>query len=163
MAGCSPHGPRRGIVGPVVVNYLHDTRYSAGIAPDQLYGQIFYILAGMLVVGFIANLLIRPVDPKWHMSEAEVAAEQAELSHATTVATTGSFGIGKGGLDAKAILFWSLVGVPLAWGVWQTAAKALVLFNNDPGAFLSPRGGALMRISTIVHRLRVCGRRRGER
>ena len=116
-----------GIVGPVIVNYLHDTRYAEGIPPDQLYGQIFYILAGMLVVGFIANMLIRPVDPKWHMSEAEVAAEQAKLKSATGDAG-GSYGIGKGGLDAKAAAFWTLVGVPLAWGVWQTLEKALVLF-----------------------------------
>ncbi|AHB47581.1 MFS transporter [Hyphomicrobium nitrativorans NL23] len=116
-----------GIVGPVIVNYLHDTRYAEGIPPDQLYGQIFYILAGMLVVGFIANMLIRPVDPKWHMSEAEVAAEQAKLKSAAGD-NGGSYGIGKGGLDAKAAAFWTLVGVPLAWGVWQTLEKALVLF-----------------------------------
>jgi MFS family permease len=118
-----------GIVGPVIVNYLHDTRYAEGIAPDKLYGQIFYILAGLLVVGFIANLLIRPVDPKWHMSEAEVAAEQAKLKSAATVETSGSFGIGRGGVDAKAVLFWTLVGVPLAWGVWQTVEKTLVFFQ----------------------------------
>ena len=119
-----------GIVGPVIVNYLHDTRYAEGIAPDKLYGQIFYILAGMLVIGFIANLLVRPVDPKWHMSDAEVAAEQAKLKTANdTHAASGSFGIGKGGLDAKAVLFWTLVGVPLAWGVWQTVEKTLVFFR----------------------------------
>lgn len=116
-----------GIVGPVIVNYLHDTRYAEGIPADQLYGQIFYILAGMLVVGFIANLLVRPVDPKWHMSEAEVAVEQAKLRSAAGDGG-GSYGIGKGGLDAKAVAFWMLVGVPLAWGVWQTFEKALVLF-----------------------------------
>ena len=118
-----------GIVGPVIVNYLHDTRYAEGISPDKLYGQIFYILAGLLVVGFIANLLVRPVDSKWHMSEAEVAAEQAKLKTSAGSQTSGSFGIGKGGLDAKALLFWSLVGVPLAWGVWQTLEKALVFFH----------------------------------
>ena len=37
---------------------------------------IFYVLAGMLALGWIANLLVRPVDSKWHMSEAEVAAVQ---------------------------------------------------------------------------------------
>ena len=119
-----------GILGPVVVNYLHDTRLASGIAPDQLYGPIFYILAGMLVVGFIANMLVRPVDPKWHMSDAEVAAEQAKLMHtsATTV-QSGSYGIGKGGLDAKAAAMWLLVGIPLAWGVWNTFVKALTLFQ----------------------------------
>ncbi len=118
-----------GILGPVVVNYLHDTRLAEGIAPDKLYGHIFFILAGMLVVGFIANLLVRPVDPKWHMSDAEVAAEQAKLKTASSSESGGSFGIGKGGLDAKAALFWTLVGVPLAWGVWQTVVKALVFFQ----------------------------------
>jgi len=81
------------------------------------------------VVGFVVNLLIRPVDPKWHMSEEEVAVEQAKLKSASATATTGSFGIGKGGLDFKAALFWSLVGVPLAWGIWETLLKALVFFQ----------------------------------
>jgi MFS family permease len=120
-----------GIVGPVIVNYMHDTRQAAGIPPDQIYGPIFYTLAGLLVVGFIANLLVRPVDPKWHMSEAAVAAEQAKLVSATATLqpTTGSFGIGKGGLDLKAAVFWLLVVIPLAWGVWNTIEKALVLFH----------------------------------
>lgn len=118
-----------GIVGPVVVNYLHDTRSQSGIAPDQLYGPIFYILAGMLVVGLIANLLVSPVNPKWHMSDAEVAAEQAKLSHSSaTTVQSGSYGIGTGGLDVKAALFWLFVGVPLAWGIWNTFQKALSLF-----------------------------------
>ena len=37
----------------------------------------------------------------------------------------GSFGIGKGGLDARAVLFWAFVGVPLAWGVWKTLESAI--------------------------------------
>ena len=118
-----------GILGPVIVNYLHDTRQAEGIAPDQIYGPIFYILAGMLVVGFIANLLVRPVNPKWHMSEAEVAAEQAKLRRRRRRREPARFGIGKGGLDVKAALFWLLVGIPLAWGVWNTVEKALVLFH----------------------------------
>jgi len=117
-----------GILGPVVVNYLHDTRLASGVAPSDVYGPIFYILAGMLIVGFIANLLVRPVNPKWHMSEAEVAAEQARLNANVAVTEGGSFGIGTGGLDFKAALFWLLVGVPLAWGTWTTVVKALALF-----------------------------------
>ena len=117
-----------GILGPVVVNYLHDTRQAAGVAPDQIYSPIFYILAGMLGVGFVANLLVRPVDHRYHMSDAEVAAEQAKLKAAGATATSGSFGIGKGGLDARAVPFWLLVGIPLAWGIWKTVQKAVVLF-----------------------------------
>ena len=62
------------------------------------------------------------------MSDAEVAEEQAKLSHKTATVQSGSFGIGKGGLDFKAALFWLFVGVPLAWGIWNTFQKALSLF-----------------------------------
>jgi hypothetical protein len=34
-----------------------------------------------------------------------------------------------GGIAFKAVLFWLLVGVPLAWGIWITVEKALVLFD----------------------------------
>ncbi|KAB2940527.1 OFA family MFS transporter [Hyphomicrobium sp.] len=118
-----------GIVGPVIVNYMHDTRQAAGIAPDQIYGPIFYTLAGLLVVGFIANLLVHPVNHKWHMSEADVAAELAKLHEATGPVRTGSYGIGMGGITFKSTLFWLLVGIPLAWGIWNTVEKALVLFQ----------------------------------
>ena len=118
-----------GIIGPVIVNYLHDTRLASGVAPDQVYGPIFYILAGMLVVGFVANLMVRPVNPKWHMTEEQLVQERAKLHEKSAVARSGSFGIGKGGLDAKAAAFWLLVGIPLAWGVWKTVEKALVLFH----------------------------------
>ena len=101
----------------------------AGFAADQIYSPIFYILAGLLVVGFLANMLVRPVDPKWHMSEADLATERAKLHEKNAVATTGSFGIGKGGLDAKALPFWLFVGIPLCWGVMKTFQKAIVLFQ----------------------------------
>ncbi len=117
-----------GVLGPVVVNYLHDTRLAAGNAPSDVYGPIFYILAGMLVIGFVANLLVSPVNPKWHMTDAEVAAELAKQHESSTKIESGSFGIGKGGLDAKAAAFWTLVGVPLAWGIYTTVVKALGLF-----------------------------------
>jgi MFS family permease len=115
-----------GILGPVVVNYLHDQRLAQNVPLDQIYGPIFYILAGMLVLGWIANLMVRPVEAKWHMSEEEVAAVQTRRAGA---APTGASGIGKGGLDGKAALFWLLVGLPLLWGIWNTVEKALVLLR----------------------------------
>jgi MFS family permease len=116
-----------GILGPVVVNYLHDQRLAENVPLDQIYGPIFYILAGMLVLGWIANLMVRPVETKWHMSEEEVAAVQP---HSTgPAASTGSSGIGKGAFDGKAAAFWLLVGVPLLWGIWNTVEKALVLLR----------------------------------
>lgn len=30
---------------------------------------------------------------------------------------------------AKLALFWLIVGLPLAWGIWQTLQKSLALFG----------------------------------
>jgi hypothetical protein len=82
----------------------------------------------MLIAGLICNYLIKPVDPKWHMSEAEVAKLQATTVSGNAAGPAGSYGIGFGGLDGKAALFWAFVGVPLAWGVWITLQSAAKIF-----------------------------------
>ena len=58
-----------GIVGPLIVNYLHDTRVAEGVPHNQVYGLISYSLAVLLAVGSICNALIRPVHARWHMKE----------------------------------------------------------------------------------------------
>ncbi|WP_045836428.1 OFA family MFS transporter [Hyphomicrobium sp. 99] len=118
-----------GIVGPVIVNYLHDTRQAEGIPADQIYGPIFYVLAALLVVGFVANLLVRPVNAKWNMTDADIAEERAKLHEKGGAKVSGSFGIGKGGIDAKALPFWLLVLIPLGWGSWTTVQKTAALFG----------------------------------
>jgi MFS family permease len=118
-----------GIVGPVVVNYIREAQISAGVPRAQVYDRTMYILAGMLVVGFIANLLVRPVVAKWFMKDAEVAALQAKTANASATLQYGSYGIGKGGLSGPALLAWAVVGIPLAWGVWITLSKSLPLFR----------------------------------
>lgn len=118
-----------GILGPTVVNYIREAQISAGVAPGPaLYSGTMYILSGMLVLGLLANFLVKPLSDKWFMSDAEVAALQAK-SAAANSAETGSFGIDKGGFDAKALLAWALVGIPLLWGVWVTLKSTLVLFG----------------------------------
>jgi MFS family permease len=116
-----------GIVGPVVVNYIREFQIAAGVPRAQVYDFTMYILAGMLVIGLLANLLVKPLHEKMYMTEAEVAALQAKTA-TTNSGATGSFGIGKGGLDAKALLAWSVVGIPILWGVWITLQKTAALF-----------------------------------
>ncbi|MET4260482.1 MFS family permease [Bradyrhizobium sp. S3.12.5] len=117
-----------GIIGPVVVNYIREFQLAAGVPRDQLYNTTMYILCAMLIAGLICNYLIKPVDPKWNMSEAEVAKLQAASAKSDASIQHGSFGIGKGGLDVRAALFWAFVGVPLAWGVWKTLESAVKIF-----------------------------------
>src|SRR5664279_2593531 len=113
-----------GIIGPVVVNYIREFQLAAGVPRDQLYNTTMYILCAMLIAGLICNYLIKPVDPKWHMSQEAVAKLQATTAGASAGVSSGSFGIGRGGLDLKAALFWAFVGIPLAWGIWKTLQSA---------------------------------------
>jgi MFS family permease len=115
-----------GIIGPVVVNYIREYELAAGVPRDHLYDFTMYILCGMLIIGLICNFLVKPVDPKWYMSEDEVAKLQA--ASAMGSAPSGSFGIGKGGFDLPALIFWAFVGIPLAWGVWVTLKSTAALF-----------------------------------
>ncbi|WP_298241434.1 OFA family MFS transporter [uncultured Bradyrhizobium sp.] len=117
-----------GIIGPVVVNYIREFQLAAGVPRDQLYNTTMYILCAMLIAGLICNYMIKPVDPKWNMSPEEVARLQAASAKSEASIQHGSFGIGKGGLDAKAAMFWAFVGVPLAWGVWKTLESAVKIF-----------------------------------
>jgi MFS family permease len=117
-----------GIIGPVVVNYIREFNKAAGVPADRLYEVTTYILAGMLVIGFICNALVRPVDKKWFMSEAEVAALQSKAASLPS-GPIGSHGIGLGGFDAKAALAWLAVGIPIAWGVWITLQSAIKIFG----------------------------------
>jgi hypothetical protein len=76
----------------------------------------------------ICNYLIKPVDPKWHMSDSEVARLQAASAKSAAAVQTGSYGIGRGGVDVRAALFWAFVGIPLAWGVYKTLESAAKIF-----------------------------------
>jgi len=116
-----------GIIGPVVVNYIREFQLAAGVPRDQLYNTTMYILCAMLIAGLICNFLIKPVDAKWNMSAEQVAKLQAATAKSAAV-ETGSFGIGRGGFDARAALFWAFVGIPLAWGVWKTLESAIKIF-----------------------------------
>lgn len=122
-----------GILGPVVVNYLHDTRLEAGVPFDQIYAPIFLVLAGLLVIGFVANMLVKPVADKYFMTDAELEQEH-KLAHDQSV------GDGNGSAKADkaaqvnhhpvlAAVAWAFVLVPISYGVWSTIQKAWVLFH----------------------------------
>lgn len=54
------------ILGPQIVNRLRDAQLAAGVPEARAYDLTMYIMAGLLVIGFICNLLVRPVDAKYH-------------------------------------------------------------------------------------------------
>lgn len=57
------------IVGPYLVNGLRQYQIGRGVPAADAYNLTMYIMAGLLVLGFVCNLLIRPVDPRFHHAE----------------------------------------------------------------------------------------------
>jgi hypothetical protein len=68
-----------GVLGPVLVNYIREAQINAGVDTANAYNITMFIMAGLLVVGFVCNLFIKPVDSKYHM-ESEEQTESASRS-----------------------------------------------------------------------------------
>jgi MFS family permease len=119
-----------GILGPVVVNYMREYQLGLGLPREQVYNQTMYILVGMLAIGFIANLLVRPVADKHFMTEAELAVEK-KLAHEK--ASAAEVGSGTGRADTVSPVFvmlaWAAVGIPLVWGVYRTLGSVVKFFH----------------------------------
>ena len=118
-----------GVLGPVLITYLRESQLAAGVARAAAYDMTLYILAGLLVLGFICNALVRPVADKYFMTDAELAAERA-LSHDKGVDNARSleWHAAPGSLPLV-LLAWAVVVIPLAWGIWITLQKTAVLFH----------------------------------
>jgi len=55
------------ILGPVLINYIRAYQIETlGLPPAQAYSLVMYIMAGLLVIGFVCNALIKPVDTRYH-------------------------------------------------------------------------------------------------
>ncbi|MFG2786115.1 OFA family MFS transporter [Streptomyces sp. NPDC048419] len=71
-----------GVLGPLIVNWIADRQESAGKHGSALYSLSFLIMIGLLVVGFVANELVRPVSARHHIpaqrEAADVARQQPE-------------------------------------------------------------------------------------
>jgi MFS family permease len=69
-----------GVAGPLLVNYIRQYRIDHGVPPADSYDVTMYLMAGLLVVGFVANIAVRPVPERYHMSEADLARERGLAS-----------------------------------------------------------------------------------
>jgi MFS family permease len=55
-----------GIFGRVLVNYIREYNVTHGVPKAQAYNATMYIMAGLLVVGFLCNLYVRAVHERHH-------------------------------------------------------------------------------------------------
>ncbi len=58
------------ILGPVLINYLRQYQIEVNKLPKaQVYSMTMYIMAGLLVIGLICNLMVKPVHERFHYKE----------------------------------------------------------------------------------------------
>jgi hypothetical protein len=114
-----------GVIGPMLIAALRQAQLDAGVAKAHVYDGTLYIMAGVLLIGLVCNLLIRPVNDRHFMSEEELEAERSlqredALSLDLDRVARGRFG-------APGILAWTAVGLPFAVGLFIALQKAAAL------------------------------------
>jgi MFS family permease len=119
-----------GIIGPVLVNYIREAQIAAGVPRQQVYDFTMYILAGLLVLGAIANALVKPLPAHWFETvEPRTPSPESRVpSPGSRIPSPGASRVAA--FDLRAALAWTAVGLPIAWGVWVTITQALVLFSR---------------------------------
>lgn len=121
-----------GILGPVIVNYMRDYQLGLGLPPDQVYNRTMFILVGMLAIGLVCNLLVRPVAKHHFMTGSELAAEKLlahERSSASVMRASSAHQAPQDSPVLFVILAWAAVALPLAWGIYRTALNAVKFFT----------------------------------
>jgi MFS family permease len=115
-----------GIVGPALIAGLRDVQLARGVPKNLVYDGTLYIMAGLLLVGLLCNLFVRPVNEKNYMTDDELARERAlqREDHTATNATTAAHGA-FGWLGAGA---WLAVGIPFLIGLSIAIKSTAALF-----------------------------------
>jgi MFS family permease len=78
-----------GIFGPVLVNYIREYNVTHGVPKAQAYNTTMYIMAGLLIIGFICNLLVKAVHHRFHM-KLDHEAERAQAAVAAAGEPAGA-------------------------------------------------------------------------
>ncbi|MEO5666385.1 MAG: OFA family MFS transporter [Nocardioides sp.] len=115
-----------GVAGPLIINRFLDSAGGAGTLDAGAYRPALFTMVGVLAVGFVANLLVRPVAAKFHEDMSRHApAQEADEVASEAADDTSSAGTG----TIRLVLAWSVVGLLLAYGVFETLTTALKLVS----------------------------------
>ncbi|MGZ5199946.1 MAG: OFA family MFS transporter [Telluria sp.] len=120
-----------GVLGPTLVNYVREYQLAHGVPKSEAYDMAMYMLVGLLVLGLVCNLMVRPIADKYFMSDEELATEKrlAREREVQSSMGSGSGAVATGGSNpAIAVFAWAAVGIPIIYGIWVTLQKAAVLF-----------------------------------
>jgi MFS family permease len=116
-----------GVAGPFLIAAVRQAQLDAGVAKHLVYDHTLYILAGLLCIGLLANLLVKPVGEAHHMTDEELERERS-LQHEAPHLSANASQAARGGFGIMCIVAWALVGIPFLIGVWIALSKAAALF-----------------------------------
>jgi len=70
-----------GVLGPVLVNYMREAQLARGVDKTSAYQTVLHVMAGLLVVGLVANLLVRPVAEKYWLKDGSAMPAGGSSGH----------------------------------------------------------------------------------
>ncbi|MGJ9411097.1 OFA family MFS transporter [Aeromicrobium sp. CF4.19] len=115
-----------GVAGPLIINGFLDARGTPGELTAADYRPALLTMVGLLVIGFVANLLVRPVADRFHEPEDATAEPTADAATPASGSTGGD--TTASGTSPLLVVAWLVVGVPLAYGIIETVRTASGLF-----------------------------------
>lgn len=119
-----------GILGPLLLSSTLESLTAGGASKASAYGTTMYLLAGLLALGLLCNLAVRPVAerfltpvraPPAPRDAGERSTDDAGAGHPHWRPAPGTWPL--------VYAAWIAVAIPLAWGVGNTLAKSSVLFR----------------------------------
>jgi uncharacterized membrane protein len=67
------------VFGPTLINYLRAYQIeTVGLPASQAYSFTMYIMAGLLLIGFLCNIMVKPVAEKYHYKYQHTADKSKE-------------------------------------------------------------------------------------
>ncbi|GAA2006902.1 OFA family MFS transporter [Nakamurella flavida] len=117
-----------GVVGPLIINGFLDAQGKPGTLTADAYRPALFTMVGILAVGFVANLLVRPVAAKFQeRRDATGAAVKDDGVQVDTHDHDTRTEVGQA--KVRLVLAWAVIVVLLGYGVIQTVITAAKLFS----------------------------------
>lgn len=120
-----------GLVGPLIINsFLDRAGGDPGTLTADAWRPALFAMVALLVVGFIANLLVRPVADRHHVENQDGAQDESED---TEGAQEDEADAPKTGEPAPKPIVpvpvaWAIAGIPILYGLGYTFINGLQLF-----------------------------------
>lgn len=112
-----------GIAGPLIINGFLDAQGEPGTLTADAYRPALLTMVGVLAVGFLANLAITHVGPHHHEPDGDGVDDSSARAAGDITKTRASRS------PVLLVVAWSVVGIPLTYGVYQIALKTVTLFS----------------------------------